>query len=90
MAKKRLRYNGPSPVVEIAETGDLVDRGATVVVDEELAERLLEQGAEISIEVEVDDNGEETTVRTVTRPDEGAPWSAAGGPVPSDDEEGSS
>ena len=60
------------------------------MLDDQLAERLLEQGAEITIEVEVDQDGEETTVRTVTRPDEGAPWSAAGGPVPSDDEQGSS
>ena len=85
MAKKRLRYNGPAPVIEIAETGDLVECGTTVVVDAELAERLLEQGAEITLEV--GDDG--ATVRTVTRR-EGAPWSAAGGPAPPDDKEGSS
>lgn len=88
MPKKRLRYNGPSSVIEIAETGQLVKAGTTVIVDEELAERLLEQGAEISLVLDAD---EETIRRTVTRPKDGVPWSAAGGSVPSDDdEEGSS
>lgn len=38
-----IRYVGPYDVVEIAATGQVCDRGGTVDVDDELAERLLEQ-----------------------------------------------
>lgn len=81
MPKMRLRYDGPSAAVEIAETGDVVRRGTTVVVEEELGDRLLEQGCEIALVDSEDDDGNPTTERIVTRLD-GAPWSKAGGPVP--------
>ena len=40
----RVTYNGPLEAVEIAPTGAIVERGKSVDLDTELAERLAEQG----------------------------------------------
>lgn len=40
----RVTYNGPLEAVEIAETGDVVERGKSADLPNELAERLAEQG----------------------------------------------
>ena len=39
----KIRYRGPHDQVEIAATGQIVDRGGTVDVDDEIAAALCEQ-----------------------------------------------
>jgi hypothetical protein len=68
MGKKKVRYIGPAAVIEIAETGEFVERGSTIELDSVLADGLLEQGSEISYEGDGEDRK-----RVVKRLD-GAPW----------------
>ena len=81
MAQVTLRYDGPHVDVEIAETGQLVERGDTVTVDAKLAEGLLEQGA--TIELEFDDAGE-VEARKVTPADK-PNWKKVRAHKPADD-----
>lgn len=44
MATKAIVYGGPSLAVEIAETGEVAERGTPLDVETSVADRLLQQG----------------------------------------------
>ena len=54
----KVTYQGPFDAEQIAETGQVVERGGSVEVPKEIAESLLSQGSQTV----VDENGEPSIV----------------------------